>query len=229
MSIFDTRYSWPAPIGRIGVLLAVLLILSPWQGTLAAPNPRSAEDVVAYLRELGSLQADFLQTVEAGAGEVLQTVHGELYLQRPGRFRWQSRVPYEQTIVADGKSVWIYDVDLEQVTVRPMDEQLQTTPLALLSGSTPLQKAFDVQPDGVPGARSWFRLTPRDGGTEFESIRIAFRDGQIRELELVDALGQTTRLEMLNLKSNPSLAPGLFEFVPPEGADVVGAPTAPQR
>lgn len=176
-----------------------------------------------YLDGTRSLFGEFVQSTPDPRGGTGRESRGSVALQKPGRFRWDYKQPYEQTIVGDGERIWHYDADLDQVTVQPLNQSLGGTPLALLSGSQPVAEAFSIEPQEVAGGVEWFLFMPSSGDeTSFESIRLALRDGVLVGLELKDALGQTTRMEFLALQRNVPIEPTLFDFVPPAGADVIG-------
>jgi outer membrane lipoprotein carrier protein len=199
-------------------LLVVASLLWPWQ--LSATELSALGD---YLDATRSLRAEFLQSSPDPRGGDERRLSGRVVLQKPAHFRWDYVEPYVQVIVGDGERIWQYDADLDQATVQAMDETLAGTPLALLSGSRPVQEAFVIEAQGFAGDLEWFRFlpsAPEEG--EFESIRLALRDGVLAQLELVDALGQTTRIEFRALQRNVPIDPAVFEFEPPPGADVIG-------
>ncbi len=142
-------------------------------------------------------------------------------LARPGRFRWDYREP-AQLIVSDGTTVWLYDADLAQVTVRPAAETLVGTPALLLSGQADLRAEFDVTDGGVADGLAWCLLAPKDAKSDFRELRVGIADGELRRMILVDRLGQTTRLDFDRIERNPRLDPEGFRFSPPPGVDVVG-------
>jgi outer membrane lipoprotein carrier protein len=188
----------------------------------AAVNVESESAVVRYFRDLQSLRADFVQTVYNDQARLLQTSNGQMVMEKPGRFRWDYEKPFRQVIVADGERLWIYDQDLQQVTVRRLDKALSATPLALLSGAAPLDKAFTVSAMHQEGGLSWYELRPKQAQTEFKLLRVAFAGDTLQILELEDGFNQRTRLSFAKLQRNVAIDPGLLRFVPPAGVDVVG-------
>lgn len=185
--------------------------------------PAAADNQVeAYFRDLRSLSAWFVQSVRDEKGDVIQVSSGKMYMQKPRKFRWDYAEPYVQTIVADGKRVWLYDKDLEQVTVRAMDEALSSVPLAVLSGAGPIAQSFVIKAGANRAGVRWYELTPRKQESEFSLLRLAFAGEQLVTIELEDALRQTTQLSLENVQRNVDLAAGLFVFEPPQGVDVVG-------
>src|SRR5690606_6675924 len=138
------------------------------------------------------------------------------------RFRWDYRAPYEQVIVSDGVRIWVYDRDLEQVTVRKLDQALSATPAMLLSGEGALTDNFDVIAAEERSGVLWVELQPKRDDTDFKSVRLGFAGQHLRYMELADKLGQTTLLEFSDVRRNPSLDAARFVFDVPPGADVIG-------
>jgi outer membrane lipoprotein carrier protein len=182
-----------------------------------------ASDVEKYLNGLASWTADFEQTIDDGRGNVLRSAAGRLYLQRPGKFRWDYSQPSEQLVLADGKQIWFYDKDLSQANVRDMDTSLASTPASLLSGTGSIASQFDVT--ALPGSvgLQWFQLVPKHADTDFQLVRIGFnKNGELASMFLADKLNQITQLTFSNSKRNEKFATDLFSFVPPPGVDVIG-------
>ena len=179
--------------------------------------------VDAYLATVKTLSADFSQVVRNRDGQIVDRASGKLSLSRPDRFRWDYQKPYLQTIVADGKQLWLYDSDLEQVTVRALEQGLGSTPAMLLSGSGKVGDAFASAAVQRQGDWTWYRLAPKQQGSDFEQVSLAFdRKGELAAMELRDKLGQTTVIEFGALRRNVVLDQRLFRFEPPPGADVIG-------
>ncbi len=181
-----------------------------------------ATDVEKYLRGLATWTADFKQTIDDGHGTVLRSAAGRLYLQRPGKFRWDYSQPSEQLVLADGKQIWFYDKDLAQANVRDMDTSLASTPASLLSGSGSVSTQFDITAVPPSEGLQWFQLVPKHADTDFQLVRIGFEKGELRSMFLADKLNQITQLTFSNSRRNLPLAPDLFSFVPPPGVDVIG-------
>jgi outer membrane lipoprotein carrier protein len=146
---------------------------------------------------------------------------GSFEFQRPGRFRWTYRTPYEQLIVSDGTNLYLYDKDLQQVTRRDLHGALPASPASILFGSNDFERDFQVSADGAGDGIEWIRATPRTQDSVFELIRIGFSGGLPVAMELRDSFGQSTRLSFEHLQRNPALAAGLFSFTPPPGVDVL--------
>jgi outer membrane lipoprotein carrier protein len=200
-------------------LAAMLLCLGP----LAAVAADSVARVDAYLGSLKTLTAEFVQVVQDRQGQVTDRATGTLTVSRPNRFRWDYRQPFEQTIVADGQKLWLYDPDLQQVTVRSLEQGLGATPAMLLSGAGRVGDAFSAGPVEQSRGWTWSRLVPKQKGTDFERVSLAFTSGnELAAMELVDKLGQTTTIEFSQVQRGLPLADSVFRFVPPKGADVIG-------
>ena len=183
-----------------------------------------------FLRGLEGFQADFRQTLAERSGQVVEESSGTLAILRPNRFRWEYTQPNEQTIVADGAKVWLYDHDLEQVTVRKLDDTLSATPAMLLSGEGGVESSFDVTGVDEEGGVLWVRLEPKRSDTDFRWVRLGFGGDALRFMQLADKLGQTTTLAFSKFERNPKLDPQRFTFKVPPGADVIGdASQAPTR
>ncbi len=182
----------------------------------------AAERLVEELGRLRSLDAAFEQVVVDARGRVTERTRGHVLAQRPGRFRWISDPPFAQQLTSDGKTLWFYDPDLEQVTVRPVDDALMNTPALLLSGDIErVVKAFDVTLEVDTEDYLEFELTPTDEGSLFETLLFAFDARQPTRLEIVDALGQRTRIYFTEFTANPVLEVSSFEFEIPPGVDVI--------
>ncbi|MCM2313475.1 MAG: outer membrane lipoprotein chaperone LolA [Steroidobacteraceae bacterium] len=207
----------------LGVLLASLSA-----GALApAASGQDSGDAVsrieAYLATVNTLSASFSQVVRNRDGQIVDKASGTLALSRPDRFRWDYEKPYLQTIVADGKRLWLYDSDLEQVTVRALEQGLGSTPAMLLSGSGKVGDAFTSAGVQRQGDWTWYRLAPKQAGSDFERVSLAFdRKGELAAMELGDKLGQVTVIEFGAPRRNVALDQRLFRFEPPPGADVIG-------
>jgi len=213
------------------VAIAIVFAACLSFATHAADKPQPATKLDEFLHGLQTLQADFRQVLRDGQGRLIEESQGVLAIHRPDRFRWDYQTPHRQTIVADGKRLWLYDVDLEQVTVRPMEQSLAGTPASLLSGNEDLRTNFKVQRVESKGKGTVLTLAPKRDDTDFRSVRIRFIGKQIEGMELADKLGQTTTLEFSNVRRNAPIEDAHFAFTPPTGVDVIGAevvaPTTP--
>ncbi len=181
-----------------------------------------AGDLEQRLDGIVTWSADFRQTIDDGNGKLLRSAAGRLYLQKPGRFRWDYTEPSEQLILGDGRRIWFYDKDLSQANVRDMDSSLADTPAVLLSGGGSVSSQFVVT--SLPSSESlqWFQLIPKRADTDFQAVRIGFDHGELRKMLLADKLNQVTRLTFTNSHRNEKLSADLFSFTPPPGVDVIG-------
>ena len=184
----------------------------------AADEP--VKQLQAFLKASKSLTADFKQVLINEAGDPYQTSYGIFYLQRPGKFRWDYLKPFQQQIVSTSGKVWFYDTDLEQVTVKKLDESVGSTPALLLSGNISLDDNFTMQDQGVDGDMQWIKLLPKNQESSFKYILIGLNKGSLGGMELSDNFGQLTRIYFSNVLLNPTIKPTVFEFKAPKGADV---------
>lgn len=175
-----------------------------------------------FLHNSRTVKAQFSQTVLDRNGKQVQSASGVMQFSRPGKFRWIYEKPYVQLIVGDGAKVWMHDADLNQVTVKKLDQVLGTSPAALLAGDNEIERNFDLVDGGHGEGLEWVEAVPKTKDSGFEKIRIAFRDGVLAAMELRDHFGQTTVIRFAAVERNPKLAPSLFSFTPPKGADVIG-------
>ena len=203
----------------IGAGLALVLLHA---GSAQAADG-ALERVEVWLGPLRTLAAEFVQVVRNRDGEIVERAAGTFSLSRPNRFRWDYREPWLQTIVADGSRLWLYDSDLEQVTVRTLESGLGSTPAMLLSGDGRLRDAFDAVAVERVGDWTWSRLRPRQADADFEQVSLAFdARGELAAMELRDKLGQQTLIEFGGVRRNVPLDELLFRFEPPPGVDVIG-------
>ena len=210
--------------GKGSVFAALAVCLTPALSHAAAD---AVARVDAYLGALKTLSAEFTQVVATRKGDVTERADGTLAISRPDRFRWDYRRPYEQTIVADGNKLWLYDPDLEQVTVRSLAQGLGSTPAMLLSGSGKVGDAFTSGAVEQQRDWTWCRLVPKQPGSDFERVSLAFdAKGELAAMELMDKLGQTTTVQFAAVKRDVSLDAAMFRFTPPAGADVIGEAAA---
>lgn len=186
-----------------------------------AANANSTQDLHRFFNKVQTYSARFDQIVMDEAMNPIQESSGSLWIERPGRFRWDYNVPYVQHIVGDGKQVWVYDVDLKQVAVRPMQGALGATPAILLAGRGSLEANFVLKDLGRQGELDWVQMKPKKNDGGFVNIRIGFEKGRIRTLEMVDGFGQTTRVTLRDAQENGKIAADKFRFKPPPGVDVI--------
>lgn len=194
--------------------------LAAW--LLALPAGSKAFDVDQRLEAIDTLTGEFVQEVRDSRGALRERAEGEFALAKPGRFRWIYRVPAEQWLVSDGKTLWLYDVDLEQVTRRALGETLSATPLALLAGQASISETHRIEQLGSRDGLERVRLVPKAGDAEFIEVLLMFRGPLPAAMEFGDRLGQRTVIRFSGLAINPAIAPETFRFEPPVGVDVIG-------
>lgn len=196
--------------------------------TLALANAVQAQTPLdSYLEHLKTLRAEFSQVVTDSKGREVQNAKGKLIIVRPGRFRWEltpASGTSPQLMVADGKNLWFYDKDLEQVSVKPASSALTATPAGLLSGDGNIRELFTVAPAGRKEGFDWVLVTPKESDADFREARLAFANSELKRMVLKDKLGQTVRLDFQTSERNPPVAEAEVKFVPPVDADVIGTP-----
>jgi outer membrane lipoprotein carrier protein len=200
---------------KIRHFLLPLLLLSP------AAFAGGVDALKAFISDTKTAKASFSQTVLDQNGRVRQKSEGTLAFSRPGKFRWVYQKPYEQLIVGDGSRLWIYDADLEQVTVRQLGDALGSSPAALLAGSNEIEKFFILKDAGASEGLEWLEARPKDKESTFEAVRMGFAGNNLAAMELKDSFGQTTLLKFSGLVKNPAVNANDFKFTPPKGADVI--------
>ena len=214
-----TKYQ---PISRACSLLrsrAVLLLLLGLVATSA--HAGGLEKLKSFLVDAKTIKAAFEQTVADGSGKVIQQSTGSMQLSRPGKFRWEYVKPYRQLVVGDGEKLWLYDPDLNQVTVKKLDKAIGSSPAALLAGDAEIEKNFNLKDGGADKNLNWVEATPKSSESTFERVRMGFAGNNLSVLELKDNFGQTTVIRFANVQLNSKPAAGDFSFVPPKGADVI--------
>ncbi|HEY7884132.1 MAG TPA: outer membrane lipoprotein chaperone LolA [Cellvibrionaceae bacterium] len=183
------------------------------------------ESATLHLREkladMTSLAGDFSQTLYSREGETLESSSGSFVLQRPGRFYWHTSEPFEQYLISDQHTLWLYDPDLEQVTVRQVTEDIRKTPAMLLSDDVQsLTESFSIVYDENQEAQI-FTLTPHDGEDLFASLQLIFRQDRLHQIEVNDGLHQRTVFALDNTTYNRPVDESKFTFVVPEGVDLL--------
>ncbi len=182
----------------------------------------ATEKLNAFVKTVVTFQAKFSQTVIDPRGQVMEEAEGLFILERPGKFRWDYKQPYPQYIVADGKNIWFYDVDLEQVSVKPQLEALADTPATLLSGDVLPEDKYLLTDLPSNDGLSWVELIPKELDSNFQTVTLAFDKDGLRQMIMKDSFDQKTRLVFSQVVENPKLPDDVFVFTPPAGVDVVG-------
>jgi outer membrane lipoprotein carrier protein len=219
----------------IGLAMSLVLMLVPGvPQTCFAAATGAATSVTAldrYLDGLTTWSAQFKQTVTDARGRKVGEGSGRFLVVRPGRFRWESAPAgvsgAAQLLVSDGRNLWFYDRDLEQATVKPLQQAMPQSPAMLLAGGAGLNEAFVVRSDGRHDDLDWVVVLPRDKGSDFREARFGFHDRELAHLEIVDKLGQSSNLQFTNVQRNQPVDPAEVRFQPPMGTDVIGKPLLP--
>ena len=206
-----------------GVLLASLGAAAPMVAMTQSANATAADNLVAaqrlnkLLTNTKSMSANFTQTTKGASNG---TFKGSMSVQRPNNFRWETKSPSEQLIVANGNSLWIYDKDLEQATKQNVDNQVGNTPALLLSGDpSKIDKNFKItQPYNN---KNYYVLYPKSDSASFKNLSVSFSGGKPVMMVLNDTLGQTTSIKFNGIKMNPKISSSQFKFTPPKGVDVI--------
>jgi len=198
-----------------------LLVVAPMAMPLAALASEGAERLNRLLEPLQTYEARFEQQILDASGERLQEARGQMWLSRPGKFRWEVEAPYLQEVISDGEEVMLHDPDLEQATIQQLDQRVTHTPALLLSGSaSELTDSYSVTRQ-QQGAAETFTLLPRDPDTLFEELKMTFRSGALTTLQMTDSTGQRTAIEFRDVQMNHAIDDGRFVFELPEGTDVI--------
>jgi len=195
-------------------LFAAALLVS------AAARADAVDSLREFVRDVKSGRASFTQTVTSPDGVRKKTSSGSFEFARPNRFRFAYTKPFEQTIVGDGSKVWIYDADLNQVSSRKLAAALGSTPAALLAGAS-LEQDFTLKPEVSSGGLDWALATPKAKDGSFQSMKVGFRGKELAAVEIVDSFGQRSLLQFSAFAANAAVAPELFRFVVPAGADLI--------
>lgn len=190
----------------------------------AAAAGDGIERLNRFFHEDLTLFAEFDQVVLDESLHVVEESSGLVWLARPSKYRWEYQSPFEQLIVSDGSKTWIYDIDLEQVTVSEATDVIDETMAGFLSGRKEAAANFVVTDLGVQGKFTWVAIEPKDKSTsQHEMMRLAFSDSSLETIELLDSLHNTTRIQLSSIEQNVDIAPTKFEFEPPQGVDVIQA------
>lgn len=185
----------------------------------AAPEAESSLD--RFFTKVQTYSAKFEQEVLDEGMNIIEESQGTMWISRPGKFRWDYQPPLEQKIISNGAKVWVHDVELEQVTIRPLGDTIGRTPANLLAGKGELAKSYKIKDMGAKGGYFWVRLKPKSKEANFENIFIGFKENRLRIMELIDGLGQTTRIQFNNEQENLTIADKHFNFVPPTNVDII--------
>lgn len=200
-------------LGRMINGVALLVLLSFSSLTFAD----AVQDLRTILAKIQSFQADFKQQTLDSFGQPRQIINGTMLVKKPGFLRWQTEGEYAQLVVADGENIWIYDEDLENVTIKPMGKEMSETPALLLSGDA----ATIANDFSVEKTDSEFVLIPKDSSQLFDRLILQFEQGALQRMAINDASGLTTEIQFLAVQNNPDIDDTLFVFETPQGVDII--------
>ena len=201
---------------RIALLLTLLISVS------SQAQPNNTEVLVQTFANIKTFQAGFIQTLYDANKKLIQKSKGLVYIQKPSKFRWDYRKPFQQLILSNSKDLWIYDVEMEQATVKPVDDVLDSAPAVLLGSNKPINQTFNLTDRGTREGLAWVELQPKEKESDFNRIIVGLDKGKVKIMELSDNFGQTTQIQFNQVKTNMDLKPSLFDFIPPKGVDIIG-------
>lgn len=174
-----------------------------------------------FFNNTNSMRAQFTQVVNDLKGRKVQEVEGTMQLQRPNKFRWDYKKPYEQQIVSDGKQVFLFDTDLQQVTIKELSKSLGSSPAALLAGGDAVEKSFKLKNATRKDGLTWVLALPKDKDSGFDRVLLGFKAEELRKMEMYDSFNHVTHITFSEVERNPTLQESTFLFTAPKGADVV--------
>jgi len=208
---------------KLLIITLLMLVGSIANTALAISDART--NLNRFFGDVNSMQGTFSQQVYSKKGVVIDTAKGQLFLTRPGKFRWVYVSPEPQQIISDGRNVWIYDKDLDQVTVKPLTKAMESTPAAILMHKSVPDKYFQIsEMDDKTSGWDWFYLKPKQKSSDFRALQLALdKAGVLKQMVLYDHIGQKTVITF-NAKENVHINNSQFTFKPPAGVDVIGKP-----
>jgi outer membrane lipoprotein carrier protein len=206
------------------LILALFLAVSSVQAADSV-NVASIENGAAqldrFMNGLQSMQSSFVQTVRDGNDQLVEQSSGSLVIKKPGKFHWEYQKPNAQTIVSDGTRIWLYDPELDQVTIRRAELSINGTPAVLLSGQGSWRDSFEVEHVEQRDQMWVINLVPKKADTDFKRVQMALKNDQLMAMSLTDKLGQSTVLDFKQFKRNAAVSESQFKFTPPKNADVI--------
>ncbi len=202
--------------------MRVLLVLSLCLFHASIFAASAMDQLNRFHDDIRTIEADFHQELKDANDNMVQESKGKVWIKRPGLFRWEYNEPYPQTIVADGLRIWIYDPELDQVTVKQEDSAMGNAPALVLSGKHPLDRDFKLIEVDRGDKHQWVTLVPKQDDADFAEISVAFLNDVLALLELKDKLGQRTLIHFKSLKTNADIDTTKFHFNVPPGTDVIG-------
>lgn len=196
-----------------------LLAAAVLSAATAAAHAGAIDTLKKFNNDTDGISGSFSQTVKSKKKS--QTSSGSFQILRPGMFKWNYNRPFKQVIVGDGKTMWLYDVDLKQVTKSEQSQSVSGSPAAILSGKAALESNYNLKEDGSAGGIDYVLATPKKGQSDYQFIRIGFKGETLAAMELKDSFGNHTSIRFSGLNMKPNLSRGHFQFTPPKGVDVL--------
>ena len=210
-----------------GWFVAILAMLATTTVPAADdPQDEGRRVIERFLEDVVTISGRFEQQLVDADNVVIESSSGSLDISRPGRFNWSYVEPYRQILIADGLNIWSYDVDLEQVTVKPQADALGSTPALLLGGTSDVLEEFEYIGSFTDRGTLWVRLRPKNSDNGFSKVELGFNDEKLSRMLFVDNLEQTSLIALFDVAFNGEIDESLFSFSPPQGVDVVGQPLA---
>jgi outer membrane lipoprotein carrier protein len=206
---------------RAFILLTFPFLLSTNASTVFADESAGENRLMEFLNGLETFSAGFEQTLYNEFGQELESSSGNVYLAQPGKFHWAYQQPYIQYLISNGSSLWIYDEDLEQVTISTIGDSVEKSPASILTGDVDLDDNYDIIELGRAEETDWIELIAKDANSQYNSIRLGFNQQELSGMVIFDNLGQRTLIMFTDAIRNAELDPVLFEFEPPAGVDVI--------
>jgi outer membrane lipoprotein carrier protein len=200
-------------IGRCIILFLLVVTLSCFAGN-------SEESLQTQLNSNQQMSGRFTQVISSERSSKTQSSTGEFWLKKPSKFRWHYSTPYIQKIISNGEKIWVYDEDLEQVTVKKSTQSINSTPLAIILGSASIDKHFNAATLELKDDLEWMRLTPKNESSGFDYIDIGFKNGLLSRMLLQDSFGQITRLQFTDVEVQADIDDDDFDFEIPDGTDI---------
>lgn len=185
----------------------------------AAAQAGAVDALKKFNADTDGISGSFSQTVKSKKKS--QSSSGSFQILRPGLFKWEYTKPYKQTIVGDGKTIWLYDVDLAQVTKSAQDQTIGDSPAAILSDKTALAASYSLKEDGSAEGIDYVLATPKKNNAGYRFIRIGFKGDTLAAMELQDGFGNHTAIRFSAVDTHPKLSRSAFKFTPPKGVDVL--------
>ena len=203
-------------------LFTLVALIGTAYGESSLQDGGNLQQLQDYLKAIQDIRAEFRQEVIGPEQEIIESASGTVALSKPGRFRWDYREPYERVIVTDGERIWLYEADLEQVTIRRLSAGLGDTPAALLTGDEKALENFRLLSSRSAEDIHWLQLAPISPEADFVTVDLGFMAGELQRIEFMDRLGQRTRINLSAIDHSPQFTGSEFRFEIPPGVDVIG-------